>query len=498
MRTSRFLAAAACVLAVALVSGCASGPGSGVQRAGASIMMAAPSKPAMGMDAIITGTLTRLDGGCLGLTVGERETPLQFPFGSILADDGESVDVPGHGTVRIGDLILGGGGWVPIPDAPEECGVGAEGAMWESVLSALEREAIFQVPAVAAGWTQADDFPLEPREHAVTAWTGEELLVLGGYVGPPCPPTADCVMEGWAADGAALNPDSGTWRTLAPAPMELRVPDAAFAAGQVFVNVGTSEGSAVLVYDLAEDAWTELRDVPDLRSMMPVSDGERVLFVSPDDEHGERPDQAYDLDARSWSALPDDPFPSSFLRHAVSTPFGVVLSGVPISDVAESAPGFERLALLEPGAEAWRELPTTGSIHPEGWVWTGERLVDPALGGSDGGEADGFGEVLPYGVVVDLPGGVWSLLPDPPDAEAFSGWLHRVEGGRYAVADGYVFDDRQGTWTALPQPDGRPTTPGDAVWAGDRLVLLGGTDWGGEHGMDGTRSDAVWIYTPGG
>ncbi|HWV50582.1 MAG TPA: hypothetical protein VN035_14105, partial [Microbacterium sp.] len=39
-----------------------------------------------------------------------------------------------------------------------------------------------------AGWSAAEDFPLDLRESPVTVWTGSELVVVGGDLAPPCPP----------------------------------------------------------------------------------------------------------------------------------------------------------------------------------------------------------------------------------------------------------------------------------------------------------------------
>ncbi len=104
------------------------------QRAGGSILLAAPSDPGDVMDAQILGTLTRTDEGCLALASEWGDVyVLQFPFGSELSDDGESVVVPGLGTLREGDRIDGGGGYIDVPDAPEECRISEEFAVWQTV-----------------------------------------------------------------------------------------------------------------------------------------------------------------------------------------------------------------------------------------------------------------------------------------------------------------------------------------------------------------------------
>jgi len=132
IRTAVAIAVVACA---AVVSGCASIGGTPAeQRAGDSILLAAPERPEAFMDALIAGTLVRTDAGCLAVQGADELTyVLQFPFGSRLAEDGESVEVPGLGVVRLGDAIEGGGGYVDVPSAPEECRISEEFAVWQSV-----------------------------------------------------------------------------------------------------------------------------------------------------------------------------------------------------------------------------------------------------------------------------------------------------------------------------------------------------------------------------
>lgn len=42
------------------------------------------------------------------------------------------------------------------------------------------------------------------------------------------------------------------------------------------------------------------------------------------------------------------------------------------------------------------------------WTWTGQRLVDPTLGGADGGQVNNYGRVIPYGGRLDPATGDWS------------------------------------------------------------------------------------------
>ncbi|MGO2751574.1 MAG: hypothetical protein ACTIA6_16100 [Pseudoclavibacter sp.] len=80
----------------------------------------APTRP---MYNRVIGTLELSDTGCWYLVDGQSRALLQFPFGSVLSDDGQSVDVPGLGAVRAGVTIDGTGEVGSAPsDTPESCG----------------------------------------------------------------------------------------------------------------------------------------------------------------------------------------------------------------------------------------------------------------------------------------------------------------------------------------------------------------------------------------
>ncbi len=55
--------------------------------------------------------------------------------------------------------------------------------------------------------------PFAPRSDHVSVWTGDEMIVYGGSIG---------TIEGSDnSSGLAFNPDSGSWRDIAPSPWEV-------------------------------------------------------------------------------------------------------------------------------------------------------------------------------------------------------------------------------------------------------------------------------------
>lgn len=98
-------------------------------------MLAAAVRPEVFMLAAFESTLTRTSLGCLAIGDDEAMTVVQCPYGTTLSEDGTSIDVPGLGRFRIGDIVRGGGGRGEPDDAgdlPVECGAPVELFFWQS------------------------------------------------------------------------------------------------------------------------------------------------------------------------------------------------------------------------------------------------------------------------------------------------------------------------------------------------------------------------------
>jgi hypothetical protein len=356
-------------------------------------------------------------------------------------------------------------------------------------------------PGVDRGeWTRLPESPLSPREGAVAAHVGSEVVFVGGYAGQPCPPNADCMRPGDdERDGAAYDVEAGTWRRIADAPRPVPSWAPRVAIGkQVYVLTE----AALLVWDSAEDVWDGV-DLPrGVRWTGLVADGARLILASGSDENGIRPDHVYDTATGQWSTLPEDPLKPSFDRFVTPTPEGLVLTAKEILPNGGPAdPALVQAALLPEGAKRWRPLPQSDQLGGWTWTWTGRRLVDATLGGADGGETNNFGRVIPYGGRFDPSTEVWSRLPDAPQ-EGTGGWLVEAFGGPLVATGGWLYDDTAETWTRLPRPRGAPAEPGSAVWADDALLVHGGAEWGGvdtteEWTAENVWSTATWIYRPG-
>lgn len=137
-----------------------------------------------------------------------------------------------------------------------------------------------------------------------------------------------------------------------------------------------------------------------------------------------------------------------------------------------------------------RTLPVMDQLGGR-WTWTGQCLVDPTLGGADGGQVNNYGRVIPYGGRLDPATGDWSPLPNAP-AQSSGGWPADALDGPRIAAGGWLYDDSNGSWTPLPQPEGAPADPGPSVWADYVLVVYGGADWNPPDAHGQLIPENVW------
>ncbi len=175
------------------------------------------------------------------------------------------------------------------------------------------------VPAPGAdGWQVVSPSPLSARTNAVAVWTGTEVLVIGGEPRASCPPNASCAVTDLdvLADGAAYDPQSGTWRSIAPSPVPVSGFDSfAVAGGSVYVLSALN----FMRYVITEDRWEQPRgpaDQPYAYSL--VATGDSVVAYRGSDENGERPDLLFDQASATWHELPADPLSPSFNRAIVA------------------------------------------------------------------------------------------------------------------------------------------------------------------------------------
>ena len=333
-----------------------------------------------------------------------------------------------------------------------------------------ERVPTAELPA--GEWTRLENSPLSPRQGPVAAYVDGEVVLVGGYGGPPCPPAADCAYPRHAIerDGAAYDPGTATWRMIADAPRPVPEMSPTAVIGE---DLYVRAGKALLVWHSAADQWQEVPAPRRLDWYDLAVDGTRLVFASGSDENGVRLDHVLETTTGEWSTLPEDPFKPAFDRTITSTPDGLVMTAQAISaDGNPVDPSLVQAAVLGPGESTWRTLPTSDQLGGWRWSWTGRRLVEPTLGGADGGETNNYGRVIPFGGRLDPATGTWSALPDAP-RQGSGGWPVEAPGGPLMAAEGWVYDDTRGSWARLRRPPGAPGEPGSARVGGRRAARPG-------------------------
>ena len=178
---------------------------------------------------------------------------------------------------------------------------------------------------VPIGATALSQGPLVARFGQSTVWAGDELIVWGGGGGED--------SDRRFNDGAAYNPSTDRWRTIADGPLSPRR------------------------HHVAE--WT----------------GTEMIVVGGDD--GELDGAAYDPARDSWRLLPTAPF----VDHAHES--GEIAGDWTGSVLALWRFGTDELALYDPNSDRWRPAPGPGERFTSGRLLAGSDHLY-AVGSTDG------------------------------------------------------------------------------------------------------------------
>lgn len=327
--------------------------------------------------------------------------------------------------------------------------------------------------------------PLSAREDMSGVWTGNELIIWGGNSNGSL-----------RSDGAAYEPRSRTWRQIAPSPLSARTRHMAVWTGrEMIVWGGSPTGSGVgglldgAAYDPATDTWRTIADAPlgsDRTYATAAWVDNRAVFAGGGNGTGSGLGTVaiYDPDTDAWIQASA---PGSI---GAAAPVGRRLA-VAVVDPATLRAGAVRLELLDVrtgGFEAAGRLPAP---DPDARVSAmglasddGAHLVAAvaATGEDDRGRttvavlADGGAEWQAITTVPEdefTPGGQQRLLY-PPGLTAWTGtWLFGWSWAPTALA--------VGTTRTAEQPDDQVCgDAGVAVWTGTEVLQWGGQNCLGE------------------
>lgn len=404
--------------------------------------------------------------------------------------------------------------------------------------------------APGAGWEQLPPAPLSPRGGAVLVdLGGERLLIVGGDTSPGChdtlvipqeaqpePPSAagssgaavistssaaSCVgpeKDTRLRDGAIFDRSAGTWKQIADSPVPLSDPSEGVVVGdRVYLwslpsvaQRGPQQG-AWLAYDVKDDKWHELAEPPVKQDpyIGVIPAGESLIAFHTSQEYGPIADLVYDPKADSWREMAADPLAPSYDRVMVWTETEVVLlAREVVPNPGSERPSLVRAAAYDPATEKWRRLPDSEIAGGYDWWWSGKRVVNPAHGGSDGGESGNYGRTYPHGGMLDPATGEWSSLPPVPEIDASceedrqaigGGPREHAAGPDTVVLDGWALHVIQGRWEPLPCNPPRGDFAYASTWALDGVVTFGGYDTVAEPGefpTDYKFTNDAWLWRP--
>jgi hypothetical protein len=336
---------------------------------------------------------------------------------------------------------------------------------------------------------------MRPREAALGLWTGREVLLIGGSDETPCPPNADCPPDPTPlADGAAVDPHTGGWRRIADVPHPFAVGQGVLVGETAYilpVATGPTTHSGLLAYSIDEDSWRSLPVPFDAAAGYGlVSAGDRLVAYLGSVESGPGKDFVLDPRTATWQPLPADPLGPSFDRAMAWTGHELVLFDHElVPNPGAEKPTVTRAATLNLANSSWRRLPDSSILSTHPWLVAGGRLVNPTLGGADGGRIGNWGATYPYGGSLDPATGRWSTLPDPPAGVTHSAGARGDSTAVYVDVAGAVFDASTGEWIGVPTAPGGKVTGRTVVAAGTAMVIFGGAR------PDGALINQVWVWS---
>jgi hypothetical protein len=331
--------------------------------------------------------------------------------------------------------------------------------------AAPDDDRAFGWEVLPGGWSSLPDPPFA-RSDAVSLWTGEELLLVGGdskYAGEQ------------HADGAVYDPDRGAWRPLPAGPLAPRASAAAVWTGSEAIIWGGRGADTDLgdgaVFDPEHATWSELPDAP-LSPRVPVAavwTGEEAIIWGAA-IRGSRDGAAYDPARARWRPLPPAPLA---LDQATATWTGdeMLVFGALLDRSNRSKEEHAQGIAYDPEAKRWRVIaPYPLSPQASAVAWTGSEMLawDYELNAAT------------YDPVHDR----WRGLPDLPlrfqecyPASARSGGLILA----WYCGQGALFDIEARRWHELTRRS--EIVPGEPVSAGSAILFVGASHEGTHNAL---------------
>ncbi len=249
------------------------------------------------------------------------------------------------------------------------------------------------------------------RANPAVAWTGENLLIVGGSNEP-------------GIDDQALvhNPELGTWRALPEPPEDLHPADDLIAGPGAWTGTELLLWQDGLALDPETEQWRAIADYPGPRRVDPVMvwTGDRLVVwggcdaaVVQCDDLGERlldDGYVYDPSTDTWELMAPSPLAAGEDPLAVAAGDQVLFYSGQVDGAAADGAAVDLVASYDPSLDTWTVLPNPPLEPRRGEAWT-ER--DFTLWGGEGS-----GTVTADGRALNPDTGSWFELPELPEAAA--------------------------------------------------------------------------------
>ena len=338
-------------------------------------------------------------------------------------------------------------------------------------------------PAAASlrGWQPIGDAPISGRAETMSAWTGRELIVVGGAA-------ADTGVA--LEDAAAYDPAAGEWERI-PSPPEPMGGQTAVWTGRELIlwggegdDDGHPRGSG-FAFDAEARAWRELPEAPywSFGGHSAVWTGSEMIVWGGVASGAVRA-AAYDPATDEWERVPNGPLESRHAHEAVWAGDRMIVWGGLSLDAGVRFDGTAEGAEYDPAARRWSPLPASplDASAPISF-WTGrEMVVTGGLGTKIASRAGAAYDPMArtWREIADVPLAAERGAPVPlVDMHTAPVWTG--EQAAFVTADGVLsYDPDADAWSRVPAPRAAWRMNATVAWTGDEMLLWSGRTWDDE------------------
>ncbi|HEV8063280.1 MAG TPA: hypothetical protein VGP46_00550, partial [Acidimicrobiales bacterium] len=338
---------------------------------------------------------------------------------------------------------------------------------------------------LAPGWSPLPLAPIQPRSQYAAVWTGEEMIVWGGYNGNTT-----------YGDGASYAPTTRKWLKIAAGPLSPRDGPVSVWTGKAMILFGGDSAAGALsdgaAYYPASNKWRKLAPIPSVLGGNLSAGGSyavwtgKVMLVCGFFGHGAGAHGSGSLDAatydpatNTWAASTAAPEEAPLFGDAFWTGKEMLTFGPSPDDNLVEGLAFN------PSTSKWSVLPDPplagGQRDSMMAVWTGSEMV---VGGGAlvGGLADDAAAYIPAT-------GKWQHLPNAPVGFTGNNDFADVWTGKSAIT---VEDDIAGgkplildlatkRWSFGPKAPVPGRQEAEELWTGRTVLVWGGGDASGVY-----------------